>query len=317
MNVPFRLTRRRLVVLALLTLLLVPLFLPVPVDWRQHPLVGTLGDRVHVVMFAILVLMLHGRGPLRGRPLAAVAASIAIGGLTELAQSLAGRSTSSSDWYQDIQGAVLAGCWIWWRNHDGRAVPLVLAALVLVAIWWPMRDLPALVRESLAAARRFPLLCDFERRGSLVLWDEHLGSRLTRVAVGPDDHALEVRHDGDERWPGTSSSHLAWNWTGQDTLLIDARLVAPAPDSLGASIWILDRAGARDVDDARRAFTLDHRWRTLRVPLADLRTLERGRPLVLRNVVSLSVYLHRRAAGPLAVQIDDVRLVSAPGDTRD
>jgi hypothetical protein len=294
-----------------------PLFLPIPVDWRQHPLVGTLGDRVHVVMFAVLALVLHGCGPLRGRPLAAVAASIVIGGMTELAQSLAGRSTSPWDWYQDIQGAALAGCWMWWRNHHGRAMPLALAALILVAIWWPLRDLPTLVRESEAAARQYPLLCDFERPGSLVLWSEHMGSRLARVAVGPDDHALEVRHDGDERWPGTSSSHLAWNWTDRDTLLIDARLVAPSPDSLRASVWILDRAGPRDVDDARRAFVLDHRWRTLRIPLADLRTLERGRPLALRSVVAMSVYLHRRADGPLAVQIDDVRLVGASADTSD
>ena len=96
---------RRLVfsrrLLAVLALLLVPLFLAVPPHLRQDPLVGPLADRYHVGLFLVLTVLLYRWGPLARRPVAVVLACLALGGATELLQVLAGRSATFWDWYQD------------------------------------------------------------------------------------------------------------------------------------------------------------------------------------------------------------------------
>jgi hypothetical protein len=305
------LSRRRLIWLGLLGLLLVPLFLPVPIDWRQHPLVGALGDRVHVAMFAVLVLVLYHRGPWRGRLLTVVIVAMITGGITEIVQIAAGRSAALWDWYQDAQGAALVGCWLAWRDRRGpfaRWWPLLGAVVVLASVLWPLRDLPLVARETHAALAQFPSLSDFERPRSTALWGSHQNSELRRVALADGDHVLEVTHDGDDRWPGAASRHLAWNWTGHDSLLVDVRLVAPSPDSLRISLWMEDVVSARDVDDARVSTMVGHQWTTLAMPLQQIRTLKRERRLRLRNVVAVSVFTSRRQPGPLAFQIDDIRL---------
>lgn len=311
MERPPRSTARRLVGIAAIGALLVPLFVPISPDLRQHPLFGALGDRVHIVMFAVLTLILYHRGPVRGRILASIGVSIAVGAVTEIAQSLTGRSPSFGDLYQDALGTALAGCWLAWRHRDRRLLPATGAAAVVLAVWWPLRDLPTVVTEVRAAEPLFPVLADFERPQAFRLWSPHLVGEYGRVELPDGGHVLEIRHSGDDRWPGAASPHLAWNWTGWDTLLVDARLVEPSPDSLRVSLWVNDRANARDVDAALSTHTVGHRWQTLSMPLHEVRTLNDERPLTLRVVVSVAVFMHRPVAGgadELALQIDNVRL---------
>jgi VanZ family protein len=311
-------TRRRLLPAALLLLLLIPLFVAIPVSWRQDPLISPLGDRYHVVLFMMLALLLHRWGPLAGRPLAALLAATAIGGATEILQLLAGRSAALWDWYQDVLGVALAGCWLWWRRptaasrsrwHDPAAAAAALVVLGLVL--WPLRDLRATVTAERAAQARFPVLDDFERPDALRLWDDHQGSELARVPVAGRGHVLEIRTDGGSRWPGAASSQLPWNWTDADTLRFACRLVAPSPDTLRASFYLLDRAGVHDSEQYRHAFTVGHRWREVVVPVATLGDRAAVRPPALVEVLTVAIYLHCREPRPAILQIDDLRLQPA------
>ncbi|MEZ4386104.1 MAG: hypothetical protein R3D98_00720 [Candidatus Krumholzibacteriia bacterium] len=300
--------RPTLLLSGLLLLLLAPLFVPIPVALQQHPYISPLADRIHVALFGGLVLLLHRWGPLRGRRLLVIAAVVALGGLSELVQSLVGRSASVWDWFQDIQGVALAACWLWWRRGRRRALPVLAAVAVVVSVLWPLRDLPVVARESTAIQRQFPLLSDFERPDSGVLWSGYEGGEAQVVPREDGGHALRLATVGRERWPGAVSRRLAWHWTGQDTLLVDARLVAPSPDTVQVSVWLEDRRTGRDKDYAIQTSPLSHRWTTLRVPLHDLRTRRRGRPLALQTIQAIAVFMHRRDDEPLSMEIDNVRL---------
>lgn len=302
---------RALALAALLLALLTPFFLPIAPDLRQHPVISPLGDRVHVAIFAVLTLVLHRHGPLRGRTWLVLLVSMVLGVLTELIQVPFGRSASVFDWLQDLQGTGLAACWIWWRRGPWRSGAVPAALLILLSIAWPLRLFPATAREALATHARFPLLSDFESEDSVLLWNEHLNSQIARVPRHDGGHALRIIHDGDDRWPGAASRKLAWNWTGQDTLLVDVRLIAPTPESLRVVVWMEDRRTARDSDYASLGFDVGHEWTTLRVPLADLRTRTRGRPLALQTIQAVSVFMIRRDTGQLAMLVDNVRLASS------
>ena len=301
--------QRPLLLLAVLLALVAPFFVPIAPDLQQHAVISPLGDRVHVAIFFVLTLVLHRTGPLRGRIWRVMAVCLALGAITEVVQIAAGRSASVFDWLQDVQGITLASCWLWWRQSSRRIGPVLAAVAILASIAWPLRQFPATAREALATQAQFPVLCDFESENAGLLWNDHLGSTVQRVPRADGGHALRIDHHGPERWPGTASRRLAWNWTGHDTLLVDVRLVEPAPDSLRVTVWLEDKRSGHDIDYAMRGFHIGHGWTTLRVPLNDLRTDRRERPLALRTVQAVSLFLIRREEGPMSLLVDNLRLV--------
>lgn len=298
-----------------LFLLLLPLFLAVPPHLRQDALIGPLGDRYHVGLFAVLTVLLHRHGPLRGRPLVVIAVCLALGGATEVLQQLAGRSAAFWDWYQDALGVGLGACWIWWRGTGRRLGPLVAAAAIVGLVLWPLRGLPVTVRESRAASARFPLLDDFERPHSLALWSGHQGAAIARVPVAGRGQVLQMTSDDDTQWPGIKSAQLPWDWTGRHTLRVDCRLRDPSPATMRLSIWIEDRAGRYDSDYIAVGFDVDHQWHTYEVSLEDTPTRRQGRRLALGEIRALAVFVTRKDGGAVALQVDDLRLDDpAPDD---
>jgi CheY-like chemotaxis protein len=307
--------RHLLLLIAALLVLLVPLFVMIPAHLRHDPLIGTLGDRYHVVIFAILPLVLHRWGPLAGRSRAVLGVSLLIGAATEVLQLLAGRSASLWDVYQDALGVALAGAWLWWghgrtRRAGGRTAlgPLAVVAVVAFAVLWPLRDLPGSVMEARATRDRFPLLADFERPTSLLLWRGLGGGEIARVEAGPGDHVLQIVNAGDERWPGASTRRLPWDWSGHHTLRLRCRLVDAPAESIGASVYLEDRAGRYDTGQFRQRFTVTRQWREVALPLAQMRSRDVDRPLALQEIPDLAVYVHRRQPGRIVLQVDDLRL---------
>ena len=303
---------RRLVfsrrLLALLAVLLVPLFLAVPPHLRQDPLIGPLADRYHVGLFLVLTVLFYRWGPLAGRPVAVVLGCLALGGATELLQVLAGRSATFWDWYQDALGVGLGACWIWWRRSGKSTAPILGVIVLLALVAWPLRHLPVTVRASRAAEARFPLLDDFEHPDAIALWSGHQGEDITLVPVAGRGMVLQMSSHGDERWPGVSSRRLPYDWSEYTTLTVTCRLVAPSPDSLRVSIWCEDRADRYDSDYAFKSFVIGHQWRTVTVSLTDLITDRRGRALSLGEIQGFAVYASRRRPGPVVLQVDDLRL---------
>lgn len=295
--------------LGLLAVLLVPLFLAVPTHLRQDALIGPLGDRYHIGLFLILTVLLYRHGPLRGRPWLVIGVCVTLGAATEVLQILAGRSATLWDWYQDVLGVGFGASWIWWRRTGRRAGPVVAVAILLGLVAWPLRHLPVVVPESRAAEARFPLLDDFERPNALALWGGHEGGSIELATAGDRGQVLLMTSDGDTRWPGVASRALPWNWSGQETLLVDCRLREPSPRAMKLYVWVEDRGGRFDSDYILVGFDVDHQWQTLEVPLDTTPTRRAGRRLALGEIQALAVFLVRGDAGPVALQLDDLRLV--------
>ncbi|HOX24647.1 MAG TPA: hypothetical protein PLL30_02660 [Candidatus Krumholzibacteria bacterium] len=291
----------------LLALLLVPLFLGIPAEWRHDPLVGPLGDRYHIVLFLLLPVILYRHGPLAGRGAVTILVCVALGGATELLQIPAGRSAALWDWYQDALGVGLGACWLWFRETGRRLWPGLVAAMLALLVVWPLRQLPAVVRECRRAEDRFPVLDDFESPNALILWSGHDGAELARTPVAGRGHALQMRSGGTERWPGVTTNRLPWDWRGHSVLRLACRAVTPS-DSLRVSIWLEDRAAGRDRDRAVRTFLVGGEWQALEIPLRDLLTRERERPLALAEVTVIAIYASRRQPGPIVLFLDDLRL---------
>ena len=161
-------------------LLLVPFFVPVPVELRRHVLIATLGDRLHMVLLAGAALALYWRGPLRGRLPAAALAAAALGGAIELLQELVGRQALFHDFVLDVMGIAMVVGWILWRGHGRReGVALILAMLAVTA--FQLRELPPVMIAADRAGARFPVLEDCRDPVGAALWGDDNGAVLTYV----------------------------------------------------------------------------------------------------------------------------------------
>jgi VanZ family protein len=299
--------RRTWLVIGGLLLLLVPLLVPLPPQARHDPTLNVLGDRVHVVIFAGLTLLLHLIGPLRGRPLACAFAAAAIGGTTEFLQQFVHRSPLLADFALDLLGIGLALTWIQWRRRRGRAA-LAAAAFLLAVLAYTMRDAPTMFRAMVDAQRSFPVLANFESRDQLALWRERSDEGRSLVDVGPSHGCvLRVATSGMEHWPGVNAGRLPANWSGYGELVLEARLQTPAPESLRLGIRLDDFLSREDEQWSSLGYIITHEWQTLRFPLVGLMTDQGQRRLDVGDVFSLVVFLVRPAA-PAAFEIDNVRL---------
>lgn len=310
-------TPRTVLLFALMTALLVPLYVWIPMELRHDPLIGPLGSRsYHIGLFLALTLLLYNRGPLKGRLKTVVAVCLLLGAATELLQTRFGRTATLEDWLLDAQGVSFALCWIWYRRTDRPTLPLIGALIVAALVFWPLRHLPVTVPEVWAARARFPLLEDFERPRSLEIWRKQSNITHSLVEIPGQGQVLQIDSVGKERWPGASTRALPWDWTGYAQLRVDCRLVDPSPDSLQVTIQLEDRAARDDVDIAMMSFQVGHQWQTLVVPLADLVSHNRRRPVAGHEILAVAVFATRPRPGPISMQIDNLRLTSEPDSGR-
>ena len=112
--------------LALLLVLIVPFLVPIPMELRRHPIIGPLGNQVHVVLMGVFTLLFYWWGPLRGRLLGSALATAGLGVAIEIVQMPLGRSAAVFDVVLDLVGVAIICGWVIWRGH-GRRAGLVLA----------------------------------------------------------------------------------------------------------------------------------------------------------------------------------------------
>ena len=295
------------ILIGLLALLLIPLFLGIPTHLRHDPFIGPVGDRYHVGLFLVLVVLLNQRGPLAGKPWLVAISALVLGGVTELVQELVGRSASFWDWYQDALGIGLGLCIVFWRRPSPRAPVIAMAIVLLGLVAWPLRHLPTAVREGHAARDRFPLLDDFESPDALVLWQGSDGAKLD-LAISPNrGQILSITHEADRSWPGARTSQLPYEWTGHRLLELDCRLVTTGPDSQRIGVRLDDRAARMDRDFMRQAFQIHGQWRTITLHLDELRTNDDRRPLALQEIRTLTIFMAEPDDGVI-IEVDNIRL---------
>jgi hypothetical protein len=286
-------------------LLLIVVFAPVPGHSR---FIDTVHNAAHGPIFgsiAVLVLLwLRARSASTHTPVLrqyalALAASVAFGLATEIAQGLTNRDASWMDLRNDTLGA-LAFLLIFFafdrrvpsRTRWGTVVPALTVGLVLCAfLAAPIARSAWKYRER---NRQFPTLADFThsydryfiRQRYATVEAAEMPSALANAA---GETAMRVRLTA-QIYPGIEFVEPYPDWTAHSTLLLD--LTNPGPKDLVLRLRVNDEGHTEELTDRfNRYLTLRAGAREVfRVDLEDVRRAPRGRLMNLGAIASMTLF---------------------------
>jgi VanZ family protein len=286
----------------LAAILLIPFFLPIAQSLRRHPLIGSLGEQLHIPLLACLTLLIYWKGPLRGRLWLAAAAAAVLGAAIEVVQEMVGRSALFADWLLDLVGIGLVVGLVLWQGHgDRRGKWLLIALLILIPaqLWY----LPFATVARYEARLTFPVIADFQGDHFRWMWEATNYSQIDYPEADPDrGRVLRVEGGPPSRWPGASISHFPCDWTAHTSLVFEARAVGLEPDGqVRFGVRIKDRTWATE------DFFATGQWQTFTMPVAGREVLQGERVLDLSDVDGL-LFFAMKPQAPFALEIDNIRL---------
>ncbi len=285
-------------------LLLTPFVVPVPDDLERMRSLRGLGVLAHYGLPAVLTILLHRSGPLKGRLLAAGATAFALSAGCELLQMFVGRHPRLRDAGVDLSGVLTVVGWIGWRRGDGRVWLAALAAGLLV-IAEETRELPFFIMAERQAAERFPVLGDFESRLEIHLWDHNEGGHgFFDVVDDGRSRVLRLRAADHHDYPGVLARGLPRDWSAFGTLAFRVRTLE---GDVEVTARLDDFASREDALWCGDTFAVGPEWRECVVDLAAAAASVGDRPFRLDDIDSLLLYL-TGVDGPTTVLIDDIVL---------
>jgi VanZ family protein len=292
----------------LMAVLLVPFFVPIPIEARRNVLVSTLGDRLHIVLPAGIALLLYWKGPLRGRLLAAAAVTALVGGAIEFLQLLVGRSALLHDWLLDLVGVGMVVGWVAWRGHRRRAGLALVLALVAVTAWG-LRELPVRMLAAADAKKRFPVIENFEDGRVWHLWGDNYDAVLAMPgeAAFAGRRGLRITGGPPANWPGATMRRFPHDWRDYQVLEMKVRSATPGRASVPFFIRLDDFPGLRDHDWLHHGYVATPEWTTITFPVADRTTNYTHRPFDLSDVDAITIAL-TKPDSTVTIEIDDIRL---------
>jgi hypothetical protein len=208
----------------------------------------------------------------------------------------------------------------WQRSGEARRLAWawrVLAVGVLTPIVVPASISVALFRAERLAARRFPLLADFETRAELANWSSSDTVRFEVVRRETDGHALSIVAGVREPYLGGVLGGFPANWEHHRTLEWEAR-IAPRrepdgrfPPRIAAAqpfvVRLDDDASSQDGTWMGERFEVGPEWRQYRWTPGFFF----GRRLLTEfrwnRVVSVVIYVRDAPAGT-RFEIDNLRV---------
>lgn len=293
------------VMLGMLIFLLVPFFLPIPISLRRHPLIGNLGDQVHVPFLMILTLLMYWRGPLTGRLKWAVLAGMILGGLIEFVQTLVGRTALLEDFALDLAGIGLAAGLVIWKGHKMRAGLGLMVALVMI-LSAQLYFLPGLILGSYHTQQVFPLISDFEGAHEKWLWSDNYNAKFDFVKT-ENSTVLRLESGPPSRWPGVQMRHFPNDWTGYTTLKLDVRHITPGREKVPFSVRLDDYQSRRDQTWVSNGFKATTEWTTYSVPFKDRQVRHGDRMLDIHDLSFVLIFLSDKNDSTI-IEIDNIRL---------
>lgn len=302
--------RKKVVWAFCLFLLLFPFFIHIPRSLNHHPVISSLGDQVHIFLFGGITLLLYWFGPLQGRIWRAAAASAFTGGAVEFLQLLVDRQALFTDFLLDLLGIGIVVGYVQWKGNRSRAGKWVFV-LLLICVPVQLYYLPWRISAAYRCRDMFPVLADFESYGDRYLWIANMKGLISypRIEDTPDGpgRVLRLGGDSESHWPGAVMRRFPDDWTGYDTLKVDARLVEAPGDTLVLSLRLDDYEGVKEEVWVAQAFPVTSRWTTLSMPLADRQMWNSDRNLNLAEMDKIIFYF-RKPQEMVAVEIDNLRL---------
>jgi len=298
------------VLLGLVLLVLVPFFLPIPTSLRRHPLIGNLGDQIHVPFLMVLTLLLYWRGPLTGQIKTVALAAIVLGGAIELVQPLVGRAALLADFYLDLAGIFLAVGLILWKGHE-RKSGLGLMVFIVMALSTQLYYLPGLVMGSYHSKQSFPIISDFEGPHEKWLWKPTYQSlvEMKKISDSPTGQGTVLRLESGppSRWPGARMTHFAHNWSTYKVLKFDARHITPNREIVPFSIRLDDFQSRGGNSWVSNSFKASSEWTSYQVPIVERKVMHGDRILDMTEISHLLVFLSDKKDSTI-IQVDNLRL---------
>ena len=288
----------------LVALFLLPFLVPLPDVLKRHRWLDIPGDLAHVPLFAFFAWALHRRGPLQGRALAAAVTALVTGAAIEVIQGYTGREMSFGDWLLDLCGVGFMLCWTYRRRWRRAVLVAAVAASAALPLWrlWP---LPGLVLAEVLAARRFPLLGDFETAGELPDWRPSNEGVLRVVPRDGGGHALAITGTPPAKYPGVNLDGFPRDWRGWRRLEWDAR--ADEGDSVRFIMRLDDYRARQDGAWLAGVFIAGRQWRHFVWAPDSEPGLRPSRPQDRTDMQGITIYIAQPALRT-TLEIDNLRL---------
>ncbi len=298
--------RRQVSVAVVALLLLVPFLVPIPDDFERMRSLRALGVLAHFGLPAALAFVLFRTGPLKGRLLLAGLSALGLAAGCELLQTFVARHPRWLDVGVDLAGVSMAVGWLAWRLGRGR-IWIAASVAGFAVLLSQTYSIPGFVLAEGRAAKAFPVLGDFESGLQMALWDHNQGGggRYDRVTLRDGSHAMAMRANADNVYPGAIVRGLPRDWTEYSVLTFRARLEQGAGTQL--TVRLDDFDSREDTLWCGETFRLDEEWRSYSIDLVNASAQVSERPFRLDDIDSLLLYLTRVEDG-VTVLIDDIVL---------
>jgi len=291
--------------LGLLVFLLLPFFLPIPMELRRHPLIGHIGDQVHVPFLMMLTLLMYWRGPFTGQLKMAVVGGMVVGGGIEFMQLLVGRSALLEDFYLDLAGICLAAGLVIWKGHKLR-IGLGLMVLMVLLLSAQLHFLPGLILGSYDAQKVFPLISDFEGTHERSLWSSTYDAHLD-ISKTDNNTVLSLESGPPSRWPGAQMKHFPPDWSGYSTLKLDVRHTTAGKQKVPFTVRLDDFQSRTDQSWAADYFKATSEWTTYSIPVVDRQVHQGDRMLDIQDISCILIFLSAKQDST-SLEIDNIRL---------
>ena len=289
-----------------MAILLIPFLVPIPVGLRRHPVIGSLGDQLHTVLFCGAAFMLYWKGPLTGRLLRTSVVAVVLGIAIEFLQILVGRTPLLHDVLLDMVGVGLAVSFVQWRGY-GRRLGLIALIGLLVSIPVQLHKLPYLVAGQYAVQDKFPILADFESEAELALWSGRYDAEIAPVSEPDGNTFLRLTTGPSDRWPSLRMGLFPHDWTGYTHLVLRVRHRTAGVDTLRFAVRLDDFASRRENVWVSEGFSCTRQWQTFEIPVQDRRVNQGTRLLDLSDMDSI-VIMVPRPQHDAVLDVDDVWL---------
>lgn len=294
----------RLIVYVLTVALLVTAVLFSP-SWGNWLWLRTLHDFAHGPVFGAIAIVLlmaqrhRSRGDVRTHYPVAIAASVFLGGATELIQWFTHRDPSWNDFCTDVIGvATFVSCYALFDSritHLRRAL-MPLAAIALSVMLWPVVVTAHAYYER---SHAFPLIFDLNRGiGMYFITTRLVHTRIeTMPAPWSSESALRVDFLPG-KWQGIELREPPSDWRECDELLVD--LVNPTSETLRVVVRVDDEQhNWKYADRYNGNFDIAPNSRVgLRIPIEEIRTAPKTRELDLSRVARVVVFRRRDSQAP-------------------
>jgi len=300
----------RLIWVLMMVLFLFPFFIHIPRSLNHHPVISSLGDQVHIVLFGGITLLLYWFGPWQGRIWRAAAVSAVMGGAVEFLQLLVGRQALFKDFLLDGIGIGLVVSFIIWKGHRRPAGKWVFL-LLLLTLPVELYRLPWQIAAIYRCRDMFPVLANFDTNGDRFLWSSANKGKLSfpRITDTPTGEGHVLRFEGGPKthWPGASMRRFPEDWTDYTELKMDVRLVGASTDSFKFAMRLDDYEGIKELIWISQSFLATRQWQTFTMPIDDRQMWNSKRNLNLAEMDRLLFHLIKPQES-VTIEIDNIRL---------